>query len=586
MKVIAEALPTRCEVCHQSDCFDPKRNFCSRCEDVSETLLEMEQLETPIRMPFLATYGEEKSSFTTGVAQTLVIWGASVLLLMGGWYLTGVVVYACLFWLVSGCLVVAVVKLVPVPIGTHRFAFENAWTDHLSRYLTRIGTFGLALGIGGFCGIWFIVISQTATCVALAARYNDTALGFVLNLGATVEARDELQRTPLMLVIQDNQAVQRLVEHGADVNASDSKDCTPLMLAASGTDGGILAYLHHRGARLDARDREGNTALFYAAAHNQFPAVRYLNRSEALINAENDEGLTALNLAIRKKADPILIWYLLDAGADYDGGRPALIEAVSSNNLELAGLVLNWEASLASIPDLKTGKWRSGWWPKVNIHATDPKTGDTALMIAAQKGNPAMVKLLLERFVAPHTVNYRTGTTALMYAAKTGNLKSVQLILERLAEMEYAMRKFQGKEGPLSRMERNMFEMSSKRLFEIPDWSVKLHLNQPDKSGHTLLMYAVCNSDTPSRREIVPLLVEKGAEVEVADRQGYTPWVYAGLCQDTYTMKLLEKNGAKPLNQVLLEARDRNPFPWRFTTQVGNQGSQGEDFSLLGLLKK
>src|SRR5437868_1759051 len=35
LKVKAESPPERCEVCHQSDCFDPINNYCSRCAGVS-----------------------------------------------------------------------------------------------------------------------------------------------------------------------------------------------------------------------------------------------------------------------------------------------------------------------------------------------------------------------------------------------------------------------------------------------------------------------------------------------------------------------------------------------------------------------
>lgn len=34
LKVKQEHRPTRCEVCHQSDCFDAKDNYCSRCDSI------------------------------------------------------------------------------------------------------------------------------------------------------------------------------------------------------------------------------------------------------------------------------------------------------------------------------------------------------------------------------------------------------------------------------------------------------------------------------------------------------------------------------------------------------------------------
>ncbi|HNC42569.1 MAG TPA: hypothetical protein PLU80_00205 [Acidobacteriota bacterium] len=32
LKILKESLPTRCEVCHQSDLFDPVQNYCARCQ--------------------------------------------------------------------------------------------------------------------------------------------------------------------------------------------------------------------------------------------------------------------------------------------------------------------------------------------------------------------------------------------------------------------------------------------------------------------------------------------------------------------------------------------------------------------------
>src|SRR5438552_18592404 len=31
-----ESLPERCEICHQSDCFNPNANYCSRCNYLND----------------------------------------------------------------------------------------------------------------------------------------------------------------------------------------------------------------------------------------------------------------------------------------------------------------------------------------------------------------------------------------------------------------------------------------------------------------------------------------------------------------------------------------------------------------------
>jgi hypothetical protein len=34
IKIRNEGYPQRCEICHQSDCFDPRRGLCLRCRDI------------------------------------------------------------------------------------------------------------------------------------------------------------------------------------------------------------------------------------------------------------------------------------------------------------------------------------------------------------------------------------------------------------------------------------------------------------------------------------------------------------------------------------------------------------------------
>lgn len=41
LKIKEQTLPVRCEVCHQSDLFDPVNNYCSRCTDLSQPLTEI-----------------------------------------------------------------------------------------------------------------------------------------------------------------------------------------------------------------------------------------------------------------------------------------------------------------------------------------------------------------------------------------------------------------------------------------------------------------------------------------------------------------------------------------------------------------
>lgn len=51
LKVKTESLATRCDICHQADCYDAVRNFCTRCNGVSDILaLQARALELRDRL--------------------------------------------------------------------------------------------------------------------------------------------------------------------------------------------------------------------------------------------------------------------------------------------------------------------------------------------------------------------------------------------------------------------------------------------------------------------------------------------------------------------------------------------------------
>jgi hypothetical protein len=47
VKIKTESLPTRCEICHQTDLFDASRNFCARCSGVPQVANAGAQNEAP-----------------------------------------------------------------------------------------------------------------------------------------------------------------------------------------------------------------------------------------------------------------------------------------------------------------------------------------------------------------------------------------------------------------------------------------------------------------------------------------------------------------------------------------------------------
>ena len=69
--------------------------------------------------------------------------------------------------------------------------------------------------------------------------------------------------------------------------------------------------------------------------------------------------------------------------------------------------------------------------PQINLEARAPN-GDTALMVAAYKGEKDIVAALLDKGAEPN----RPGWTALHYAAASGSLDIARMLLEKSAYID------------------------------------------------------------------------------------------------------------------------------------------------------
>src|SRR4051812_38156623 len=55
LKIKKESLPYRCEICHQTDYFDPVTNNCIRCQgSIKDSLIAKPQPHTNIRNPVIS----------------------------------------------------------------------------------------------------------------------------------------------------------------------------------------------------------------------------------------------------------------------------------------------------------------------------------------------------------------------------------------------------------------------------------------------------------------------------------------------------------------------------------------------------
>ncbi|CAG0910203.1 unnamed protein product, partial [Cyprideis torosa] len=117
-----------------------------------------------------------------------------------------------------------------------------------------------------------------------------------------------------------------LIQHGAPVDEEDQEKRTPLLLAI-GWDSSLadeknqlqcVKVLVEAGANVLHRDRSGHNALRYATRKHYMSIAQYLLTVDpSLCRVKNSQGKTALHNAA-DKAQPALISFLLQNGADVE----------------------------------------------------------------------------------------------------------------------------------------------------------------------------------------------------------------------------------------------------------------------------
>ncbi len=227
-------------------------------------------------------------------------------------------------------------------------------------------------------------------------------------------------------------AIGLLLDNGANVNLlSAANGRTPLYVAAASKNIAAAKYLMSRGAKTEIPDKAGYTPLTAAVIVVDPDMVRTLVEGGARMDVRSSaNNLTPLVMAATNP-DPFkhknyikIMKILLDSKADVNfqasDGRTALIAAAMNadqgQGSEKVALLLDANAK----PDLvKHG-------------------GETALMVAAGRGNDKIVEILIDRGADVHMKN-GAGETAMSYAKRSGSSAIIALLESKGAKPEASL---------------------------------------------------------------------------------------------------------------------------------------------------
>ncbi|XP_024086080.1 serine/threonine-protein phosphatase 6 regulatory ankyrin repeat subunit B isoform X2 [Cimex lectularius] len=347
---------------------------------------------------------------------------------------------------------------------------------------------------------------QTPLHLAAAAGQLEVCK-LLLDLGANIDATDELGQKPIHVAAQNNfpevaqlflqqqhllvmactkdgntcahiaamQGSVRVIEElmkfdRAGVISARNKitEATPLQLAAEGGHADVVKVLVRAGASCTDENKAGFTAVHLAAQHGHGPVLEVMRSTQSLRISSKKLGVTALHVAA--------YFGQADTVRELLANVPAIVKSDPPQGTSLVGELGN-------------------------------ESGMTPLHLAAYSGNENVVRLLLNSAgVQVDSATTENGYNPLHLACFGGHITVVGLLLSRAADL----------------------------------------LQSQDRHGKTGLHIA----STHGHYQMVEVLLGQGAEINATDKNGWTPLHCAARAGCFEVVKLLVESGGSPKSET------------------------------------
>jgi ankyrin repeat protein len=338
-----------------------------------------------------------------------------------------------------------------------------------------------------------------------------------------------------------------MIASGTDVNKAQPDGTTPLHWAAYRVDRELVQTLLKKGARADVVNRYGASPVAEAARVANVDLVGMLLEAGADANAANEDGQTALMLAARTGSVAVAE-LLVKHGADVNRrerfkDQTAVMWAAGENRPEMVAFLISKGA------DLKIRAASTDWPTQISNEPRvqyRPTGGLTPLLYAARAGCVDCVKAMLDAGADPDRPN-PDGMTPMMMALDNGSPAVARYLLDHGASaltwdwwgrtpLYIAVNMRGGLDGRAGRRSPEALDLIKAMLEAGANPNAQLAFKEPSRGGRdnrfrddllttgaTPLLRAAQTFDN----EVVKLLVAHGAEVDLPNASGVTPFMAA-----------------------------------------------------------
>uniref|UniRef100_A0A8V5H0S9 Protein phosphatase 1 regulatory subunit n=1 Tax=Melopsittacus undulatus TaxID=13146 RepID=A0A8V5H0S9_MELUD len=255
----------------------------------------------------------------------------------------------------------------------------------------------------------------------------------------------------------DTEEVKRLLGRGARINTTNVDGLTALHQACIDENLDMVKFLVENGADVNQQDNEGWTPLHAVASCGYLNIAEFLISHGANVAAVNSEGEVPSDIAEEAAMKDLLLEQVKKQGVDLDLAR-------KEEEQQMLQDARQW---------LNSGRIED---PK------QPRTGATALHVAAAKGYSEVMRLLIQ---AGFNLNVQDsdGWTPLHAAAHWGVKEACSILAEALCDMDIRNKLGQtpfdvADEGLVEHL-----EMLQKKQTVVSFWQIISHLS------HYLFMY-------------------------------------------------------------------------------------------------